>query len=661
MKYDISGILDTQELQNLMDSFSEATGIPTAILDLNGNILTASEWQDICRQFHRKNNEAAKACLESDTHFNEQLHQDTPYVVYECPHGLIDAAAPIIVNNEHVANIFTGQFLLQERDENLKQKFLKQAEKYNFPSEEYMNALEKVPVFTEDKVKKILKFLVNLANFIGESGLTNLHLQQTTDNLEKTVQTIDVKYKRLVDASPDILYSFSKNAGGFFISNSVRDILQYDVEYLKENPFVWYNSIHPDDKHIVDSAIEDFSKGINFEIEYRIQDKSGKWHWFYDRSIGRTEIEGDPVIEGIVTDITERKHYTDVLTRERQNFYNLLDLLPAFVYLQDSLYAIRYGNKRFRKLFGENTIGKKCYKEIAGRSGPCDPCPTFRVFETKEPVEWEWNSDTGSVYQIYDYPFYDFNGELLVLEMGIDITKRKRNEKKLVQFSLDLERSNRELEHFAYIASHDLQEPVRKIINFTELFAKQYLSQEDEKADRYIHYIVDAAHRMGRLINDLLMYSRISRAEINRKKIDTNEVVRTVINDMEIVIKETETEISYKDLPEIQFDFTHFARIIQNLISNAIKFCPERKPVVRITALRQSDTWRFTVRDNGIGIDKKYEDRVFAVFQRLHTREISGTGIGLPVCRKIIERYGGRIWFESEKDRGTAFHFTVPD
>lgn len=660
MHYDLKEILDIPKLQKIMDNLFKSTNIVTAILDLDGNILTASGWQDICTQFHRKKAASATACTKSDTHFYKQLNKDTPYVIYECPHGLIDAATPIIIENNHVGNIFTGQLLLQEKDEALRQTFALQARQFGYNEQEYLKALEKVPVFKKEKVESILDFLHELARFIGEKGLVQLRLNKMNTRLEKKVDRDQARYQRLIEGSHDIFYSFTKSKGGFFVSRKIKEILGYEAQYLRNNPFVWYNSIHPEDKSLVDQAIAEFEEGKFFSIEYRIKDKWGKWHIFQDRSIGSGDIDDDVVIEGMVSDITLSRKKDQILMEEREKFLRLLELLPAFVYLQDDQYKIRYSNRAFRKLFGNKTEGKICYKTIAGRNSPCDPCPTFKVFKTKTPLEWEWTSANGEIFQVFDYPYIDTNGEFMVLEMGINISERKAFEKELKRIAEELKQSNRELEQFAYIASHDLQEPLRKIVNFLDLFEAQFVDLKDEKAQRYIWYVTDAARRMSELINDLLSYSRIGREDVIYEEVDTKAVLENVLSDLAILIEKSGAEISHTPLPNIKFNQLQLRRILQNLISNAIKFTKDRRPIIQISAQENEKEWTFLVKDNGMGIDEHNRDRVFAIFQRLHDRSIQGTGIGLAICKKIIERYKGSINFKSETAKGSTFFFSIP-
>ncbi len=252
-------------------------------------------------------------------------------------------------------------------------------------------------------------------------------------------------------------------------------------------------------------------------------------------------------------------------------------------------------------------------------------------------------------------PLYDSDGTRIgTIESIRDITAIKETE-------ANLARSNRELEQFAYVASHDLQEPLRKIAGFTELLANRYKGTFDEKAESYMAYIVDGATRMRSLINDLLDYSRVMRSTRELADTDCSALLSRVLRDLEPAIKESNAEILCGALPVIRGDQSQLGQLFQNLIGNAIKYRGVAPPRVVINASRQRDAWLFSVADNGIGIAPEFSERIFAIFQRLHTRaEYPGTGIGLAVCRKIVERHGGSIWVESSAGRGSTFFFTIP-
>jgi len=239
--------------------------------------------------------------------------------------------------------------------------------------------------------------------------------------------------------------------------------------------------------------------------------------------------------------------------------------------------------------------------------------------------------------------------------------KRERQEETLRRALADLERSNRELEQFAYVASHDLQEPLRMVASFTQLLGQRYGGKLDKDADDFIRYAVDGANRMLALINDLLSYSRISTRGKVFEPTDTEAVLARVHANLLAMIEETGTILVHDPLPTVKADETQMVQLFQNLVQNAIKFRRDEAPRIHVAAQREGDEWVFSVRDNGIGIDAQYFDRIFVIFQRLHGKEeYPGTGIGLAVCKRIVERHAGRVWVESQPGQGSVFYFTLP-
>ncbi|MER6466910.1 ATP-binding protein [Streptomyces sp. NPDC001228] len=228
--------------------------------------------------------------------------------------------------------------------------------------------------------------------------------------------------------------------------------------------------------------------------------------------------------------------------------------------------------------------------------------------------------------------------------------------------ALDLKRSNEELEQFAYIASHDLQEPLRKVSSFTQLLQRRYGGHLDARADQYISYAVDGANRMQVLINDLLAFSRIGRVHNNDGPVDLDALVDRTLDTLSLSIEETGARITREDLPTVTGDATQLGMLWQNLIANAVKFrAPDRTPEIHIAVSREAGTWNFSVTDNGIGIDPEYADRIFVIFQRLHTKDsYPGSGIGLAMCKKIVEYHDGTIALRPTSGPGTRIAFTLP-
>lgn len=251
-------------------------------------------------------------------------------------------------------------------------------------------------------------------------------------------------------------------------------------------------------------------------------------------------------------------------------------------------------------------------------------------------------------------------GYLMFATIFLDITDAKESEEKQKAFVLSLEQSNKELEQFAYVASHDLQEPLRMVSSFTQLLARKYKGQLSEEADGYINYAVDGAQRMQVLINDLLEYSRVTRKGKPFLEIDSSNALGQAIANLRKKIEDTDAIVIIGDMPSIFADEGQIVRLFQNLIDNAIKYKSDVPPMISISAHDNKSEWLFAIKDNGIGIDPEYNERIFEIFERLHsTSKYPGTGIGLAICRKIVERHRGKIWVEANNDNGVTFNFTI--
>jgi signal transduction histidine kinase len=246
---------------------------------------------------------------------------------------------------------------------------------------------------------------------------------------------------------------------------------------------------------------------------------------------------------------------------------------------------------------------------------------------------------------------------LLALE---DVTERTQARELLSRQMAEAQRSSAELDQFAYVASHDLQEPLRMVASFSELLAKRYSDKLDSDAKEFIGFAVDGVHRMQAMINDLLVYSRVGRRDLIYTPVDCEEVLQTVLEKLKPAIEEAGADIAHGPLPVITADTMQMRQLFQNLIGNSLKFRSQRPVVIRIWGRKYQKQWLFSVADNGIGMRADESKRIFEVFQRLHPRDVyPGTGIGLAICKKIVERHGGRIWVESKAGQGAIFYFTI--
>jgi len=254
-----------------------------------------------------------------------------------------------------------------------------------------------------------------------------------------------------------------------------------------------------------------------------------------------------------------------------------------------------------------------------------------------------------------------YDGSDVYLSMVRDITERRQTEETQKQLMDELVKSNAELQQFAYVASHDLQEPLRMVASYVQLLERRYHDILDDDARDFIEFASDGASRMQLMIDDLLEYSRVDTAGHAFSTTSTEKAMQIATINLKEAIEESGVEITHDPLPTIEADQSQIIQVLQNLLANSIKFRGQKKPLIHVSADQDDGEWIFSVSDNGIGIEEQYGDRIFTIFQRLHGREeYPGTGIGLAVCKRIMERHQGRIWFDSEPGSGTTFNFSIP-
>jgi len=371
------------------------------------------------------------------------------------------------------------------------------------------------------------------------------------------------------------------------------------------------------------------------------------------------------------------------LQQERFLIETLMDHTPDHIYFKDQQSRFLRVSRSLAKVFKladpAEALGKTDFDFFLPEHARQAFADEQEILQTGKPLVGREEKETwpdGSVTWVSTTKLClrSAKGEIVgTVGISRDITARKRAEEALAEKTTELLRSNKELEEFAYVASHDLQEPLRMIASYTQLLSRRYQGRLDAEADEFIKYAVEGAVRMQVLINDLLAYSRVGTHGRPFTPTDCSEVLSRALSNLKIALEESGAVVKYCPLPRIMADATQLTQLLQNLISNAIKFHHVHPPQVEISVARTSDpqapskvspadVWLFSVRDNGIGIEPQYFERIFVIFQRLHSREeYPGTGIGLAICKKIVERHGGRIWVDSAPGKGATFHFTIPD
>jgi PAS domain S-box-containing protein len=425
--------------------------------------------------------------------------------------------------------------------------------------------------------------------------------------------------------------------------------------------------VHPDDRDYVQEVIaETLENDAPYDTDYRVVWPDGTVRFLGARGKVYRDPAGRPVrMTGVCWDVTDRKKTEEL----RQQLAAIIESAADPIMSMDLDGTIRSWNAGAVQLFGYRA------DEIIGRSVTL-LIPDDRLEEEAgigdkllhgEPVkqlETVRRRKDGTLVPVslQISPIKDLNGCVVGSSKVVrDITQQKRIEEQLRKVVVELERSNLELEQFASVASHDLQEPLRMVSSYTQLLELEYKDKLDDEAREYIAYAVDGARRMQRLINDLLEFSRVGTRGRRLEPVDANAVLGTVRANLSVAIEDGGALVTNEELPTVMADSTQLGQLLQNLIANAIKFHGGQSPRVHIAASARGAEWVFTVKDNGIGIEPQYFERIFAIFQRLHvTAEYPGTGIGLAVCKRIAERHGGRIWVESDPGNGTTFSFSIP-
>jgi chemotaxis family two-component system sensor kinase Cph1 len=357
------------------------------------------------------------------------------------------------------------------------------------------------------------------------------------------------------------------------------------------------------------------------------------------------------------------------LTESREKYSDLYDFAPVSYLTLDTKGLILEANNTAAAQLGVARIpliNTRFYSYVT--KGDQDEFYLYlrKVFKTRSQQTCEIKLKGKNKTQFYAHlesiVVEDSEGKLSQCRTAIsDITERKKAEEDLKATLKDLERSNKELEQFAYVASHDLQEPLRMVASYVQLLERRYKDKLDSDANEFIAYAADGANRMQSMINDLLDYSRVGTGGKTFEKTDCAHVFSQAIVNLQGAIEESGAAVTQNNLPTINADETQLIQLFQNLIDNALKFRGKEPPRIHVTSKKKGGEWLFSVQDNGIGIDSQYAKRVFVIFQRLHNRKkYPGTGIGLAICKRIVERHGGRIWVESEPGKGSTFFFTIP-
>ncbi len=488
----------------------------------------------------------------------------------------------------------------------------------------------------------------------------------TSRRLEREIEQrkkAEDERNRFFALSPD-LFCIAGLDGRFTVLNPAWEHdLGYSLTELQGHAITAF--VHLEDRAALTAELERLKQGPHtVQFENRFLGKDGSVNWLLWKATASPE---DHVLYATARNINERKSYEEELALRDRSINSATNGIVIADARQPDMPTV-YCNAAFEKITGyapEEVLGKNCrFLYRTDREQPGLDIIRQAVRQgTEARAEIRNYRKDGSLFWngLYIAPVNDQQGRLThFIGIQTDITQQKQQEAELAHKTRELAQSNAELQQFAYVASHDLQEPLRMVASYTQLLGKRYQGKLDKDADEFIGYAVDGATRMQRLIRDLLEYSRVGSENKSLEKTDSEIVFRQVLNNLSASIRERHAKVTHDPLPIVHANPTHLTQLLQNLIGNALKFQGDAPARIHVGAKALPEGWEFSVRDNGVGIPDDQLDRIFSIFQRLHgPSDYPGTGVGLAICKRIVEKYGGTIRVESTLGKGSIFYFTL--
>jgi len=682
-KVNILDFIDFKKFDTLLEGFNKSTGFVTAILDLDGNILSKSGWRQICNEFHRINPETLKKCTFSDTVLSGKMDEGEQYHYYKCSNGLIDVAVPVIIDGKHMANLFSGQFFFEEPD---RMFFKKQAKEYGFDEEKYLEALEKVPVVSKERVKMAMEFLLNMTQLISETTFQRLEQQSLNDAILKGEE----RFKTFMEETPVYAYIKDGSLNHIFSNKKVRELSQ--LNQIGQTADSSRTLFDPEIADYLENADQKILSGDSnrIELEYKVK-IGGRDTWLHDIKFALILTDGTKGVGGLAIDITERKRAETALRESEAMLQTAMDCSPSGIaiadapdgrlrYVNDAGLFIRGGERDslVKDVGIEQYVTSWQLLDFDGRPLRKDEVPLARALMLGETNNRDFiirrKEGESRIVSANAAPIRNEAGEITAaMVVFSDITERKQAEAEILLLNAELEQrvaertfqleaANKELEAFSYSVSHDLRAPLRHINGYVGLLNKGFRETLPEKAGHYLSEITDSASQMGTLIDDLLQFSRTGRQEMHQADLDMNTVVKETIEQLKEDTKSRNISWSVAELPRIFGDYSLLKQVWINLLENAVKYTRDKDEAkIEVGCTREHDHWVFFIRDNGVGFDMQYAQKLFGVFQRLHSpAQFEGTGIGLAHVQRIVHKHGGRVWAEGWLDKGATFYFTIP-
>ena len=679
----LADILDIPAVQSLMDDFYRLTHIGIAIIDVQGKVLVAIGWQDICTKFHRVHPDTLKSCQESDVILSSNVPMGT-FKAYHCKNNLWDMATPIEVGGRHLGNVFFGQLFYEDEipDYELFRSFARQ---HGFDETEYLAALDQVPRWNRETVDAIMAFYAKLAGMISSMSYNVVNLSRAISQKELVLRQLggsEEKYRLLINNANESIVVAQDDLLKF-VNPMTLDLLGVHSEQeLIDRAFLEF--IHPDDRNMM---VENYRQRTANEAvlphdAFRVVTREGIVKWV---EINATLIEwqGKPAMLNFLTDITERMRAEKEVRALKTQMEFILGATKTGLDIIDAKFNIHYIDPEWKKVYGDYA-GRKCYQYFMDRNTPCPDCGVVKALQTKSIIVTEevMLKEKSRPIQVTTIPFQNDAGEWLAAEVNVDITERKRTEEKLQQTNQDLEiaiersnelanqamKANAAKSEFLANMSHEIRTPLNGVIGMTGLLLDMDLNTEQ-------HEYAKIAHICGEillaLINDILDISKIEacKLELETLDFDLRSMLKDTTDFLAIGAREKGLDLVILVEPRVPSllsgDPGRLRQILVNLGSNAVKFTEKGEIGISVSLEsedEQNATIRFSVRDTGIGIPANRQDILFSPFTQVDgstTRKYGGTGLGLAISRQLVELMGGKIGLESKEGNGSTFWFTA--
>ncbi|HDQ03065.1 MAG TPA: PAS domain S-box protein [Deltaproteobacteria bacterium] len=520
-----------------------------------------------------------------------------------------------------------------------------------------------------------LRYIVNYESLVPNTKKSIASLVDITERkiAENSLNESEAKYRALFESASDAIILMDRermidcNQKTLEIFGCTREKL------LASKTEKFWPEFQPDGRHTSDYLTEYFQSALNgetptFELKRLRYDGS---EFEAEMTYTIVTLSGKRYLQVIIRDISERKKTEKALIEEEEKYRTLFEsAIDTIIIIDNETIAdCNLAALNMFRITREQLIGQKTWKFMPELQPDGLKSRETAKEKTRQAIkgetlflEWRFIRYDSSAFDAeLTFNTIILKGQKYFQAIIRDITERKQAARQMKILTEELKRSNTDLAQFAYVASHDLQEPLRMITSFVQLLQRRYHGKLDKEADEFISFAVEGASHMQKLINDLLKYSRVGTHGKSMEPTNFNIVVTHALSNLSKTIKAADAIINIDHLPTIYADYTQMVQLFQNLISNAIKYRGEKQPEVLIRATYSDNYWLFSVRDNGIGIEPEHVDKIFVIFQRLHNKtKYPGTGIGLSICKKIVERHSGSIWVESKPKQGSVFYFTIP-